>query len=79
MVLVGFFLYFWHLHFLCNRTFQSIGNGQPNGGEDEICVQKRNAHYGLQWNDVDCSNLAYFLCAYDHNLYRPELEGKNIS
>ena len=42
-------------------------------------MQKRNAHYGLQWNDVDCSNLAYFLCAYDHNLYRPELEGNYIS
>ena len=31
-----------------------------------------------QWNDENCSNQYYFICAYKSDGYRPELESKKL-
>ena len=32
----------------------------------------------MQWNDENCSNQYYFICAYYSDGYRPELESKKL-
>ena len=32
----------------------------------------------MQWNDENCSNQYFFICAYYSDGYRPELESKKL-
>ena len=52
-----------------------LAYGQPNNyKKNQHCLQKQKKDN--KWNDERCSNPYYFICAYDSDGYRPELESK---